>query len=165
MKPRYINFMKRKAYFTEILWMMHILDLIKFTTFVSNIFRCSKFLTKYIKNVFENCSVIIFTLYFTCITRFVSAVNEHQLHWAMKNCKEYIWKECILQAGVPLSNLFPSYLRIQTAIGRSVDKESGSSAYSYKIFEVFCSFYPVGTGRSYSGGKAAGAWSWPLTSI
>jgi hypothetical protein len=25
--------------------------------------------------------------------------------------------------------------------------------------------YPVGTGGSFPGGKAAGAWSWPLTSI
>jgi hypothetical protein len=26
-------------------------------------------------------------------------------------------------------------------------------------------FYPTGTGGSFPGGKAAGAWSWPLTSI
>jgi hypothetical protein len=25
--------------------------------------------------------------------------------------------------------------------------------------------YPMGTGGSFPGGKAAGAWSWPLTSI
>jgi len=30
---------------------------------------------------------------------------------------------------------------------------------------VHLASYPVGTGSSYRGGKAVGAWSWPLTSI
>jgi hypothetical protein len=35
---------------------------------------------------------------------------------------------------------------------------------SSRLAEVHSTSYPMGTGGSFPGGKAAGAWSWPLTS-
>jgi len=34
-----------------------------------------------------------------------------------------------------------------------------------RYFFLFATAYRMGTGVSFSGGEAAGAWSWPLTSI
>lgn len=56
--------------------------------------------------LFNNrASIHVQCSYLYC-NRFITAINENEDQWDAQNCKEHIWKVCLLKIGINLSILF-----------------------------------------------------------
>jgi hypothetical protein len=67
---------------------------------------------------------------------------------------KFVWSSWLCSCVPPAVNLSSAWIFSSTHCSQILNRDWNSTAP-----------YPMGTGCSFPGGKAAGAWSWPLTSI